>query len=476
MAIISKTKLKKLKHSASDLLQKSLDQHVTLAVTGLSRSGKTAFITSLVNQLLNEGNGSELSFFNPVHQGRYIAAKRVNQKHFHIPRFDYETAMQAFTQDPVQWPQPTKGISELRLAIKYRPASGLLKYTSDTATLTLDITDYPGEWLLDLPMLKLTYEEWSERMLELMKSEPRAEVSQAFIDEIKEIDPLAPCSEEVLAQLAEKYTALLHQYRDELGLSIIQPGRFILPGELENAPILQFFPYTSMDELDYDSYIEASGDSFIGMLRARYLEYRERVVKKFYKEHFVHFDRQIILADCLTPLNQGEAAFHELSQAISLIMESFDYGKSGFLRRLFSPKIDRLLFAATKADHVTVDQHGALVSLLNQLVHSSKHELDFEQIQMKTLALSSVKTTKNGKSMHQGKTVPVIQGHRLDDGQLITVFPGSVPSKLPEQQYWQNKAFNFISFAPIKSPSAHTPLPHMRLDQALQFLLGDKLA
>ncbi|PMC21719.1 hypothetical protein CJ207_12400, partial [Klebsiella aerogenes] len=31
---------------------------------------------------------------------------------------------------------------------------------------------------------------------------------------------------------------------------------------------------------------------------------------------------------------------------------------------LFSPVIDKLLFAATKADHVTVDQHGNMVSLL----------------------------------------------------------------------------------------------------------------
>jgi predicted YcjX-like family ATPase len=56
MAIINKAKLEKLKQKASDIVNRSIDQHVTLAVTGLSRSGKTAFITSLVNQLLNEGS------------------------------------------------------------------------------------------------------------------------------------------------------------------------------------------------------------------------------------------------------------------------------------------------------------------------------------------------------------------------------------------------------------------------------------
>ena len=79
MAIINKKKFNRLKQKANDLLNRTLDQHVTLAVTGLSRSGKTAFITSLVNQLVNEGSNSQLGFFNVVHQGRFIAAKRVPQ-------------------------------------------------------------------------------------------------------------------------------------------------------------------------------------------------------------------------------------------------------------------------------------------------------------------------------------------------------------------------------------------------------------
>ena len=83
----------------------------------------------------------------------------------HVARFDYDGAMQALVQLPAVWPEATKGISELRLAIKYKPKDSLLKYTTELATLTLDITDYPGEWLLDLPMLNMTYEQWSEQML-----------------------------------------------------------------------------------------------------------------------------------------------------------------------------------------------------------------------------------------------------------------------------------------------------------------------
>ncbi len=475
MALIKKTQLDKIKQKANDILNRSIDQHVTLAVTGLSRSGKTAFITSMVNQLLNEGSNSQLSFFDVIHQGRYIAAKRVPQKNLHIPRFEYDGAMNALCQSPAKWPEPTNGISELRLAIRYQPKDSLLKYATQTATLYLDITDYPGEWLLDLPMLSQTYEEWSVQMAELLTQSPRVEHAHNFLEKLQSFDPFAPVDENVLAQLSQEYTQLLRHFRHQLGLSVIQPGRFILPGELEDAPILQFFPFVGFNNIDGNEYQNATDDCYIGMLRARYIEYKERVIRRFYKEHFVNFDRQIVLADCLTPLNKGPESFADLQNAITMIMKSFQYGQSSILSRLLSPKIDRLLFAATKADHVTPEQHPNLVSLLNKLVYQTKQTLNFDSIKMKTLALASVKATKVGKSQYQGKTIPVIQGRQLSNDKKITLFPGTVPASIPSQEYWQQQAFNYINFAPAQSAEHNECLNHLRMDQVLQFLLGDKL-
>ena len=48
--------------------------------------------------------------------------------------------------------------------------------------IRLDILDYPGEWLLDLPLLKKTYVEWSNETLKLLKCPPRASVSQDFFN------------------------------------------------------------------------------------------------------------------------------------------------------------------------------------------------------------------------------------------------------------------------------------------------------
>jgi len=475
MAFINKKKLNKFKQKANDILNRTLDQHVTLAVTGLSRSGKTAFITSLVNQLVNEGSNSQLGFFNVVHQGRFIAAKRVPQKHLHIGRFEYDGAISAFSQAQPSWPEPTHGISEMRLAIRYKPKDSLLKYASDVATLYVDITDYPGEWLLDLPMLNQTFEEWSKQTSDLLAIAPREAIAKTFVEKVNAMNPFEVADEQVLAGMSQEYTKLLLHFRHELGMSVIQPGRFILPGELEDAPILQFFPFTNFDQLDKEAYQNASDESFIGMLRARFIAYKERVVKAFYKEHFTHFDRQIVLADCLTPLNNGPESFADLKMAMTMIMQSFSYGQSSLFSRLFSPKIDKLLFAATKADHVTPEQHKNLASLFDQLVYQTQHHLNYDVIKMKTLSLASVKATLSGKSNYKGQVIPVIKGKRSDNHELITVFPGTVPNKLPEQEFWQKEAFNYIKFLPLESIGQHECLPHLRMDQVMQFLLGDKM-
>ena len=162
-----------------------------------------------------------------------------------------------------------------------------------------------------------------------------------------------------------------------------------------------------------------------------------------------------------------------------MILESYNYGKSGLFSRLFSPKIDKLLFAATKADHVTSEQHQPMVSLLEQLIHQSKHKLNYEAIEMKTLAIAAVKSTTLGKTIHNGQKISVIQGTTLPKGQeapkKMTLFPGAVPDKLPEKNYWQTSAFNFINFLPFTGMEKHEPLPHIRMDQVLQFLLADKM-
>ncbi|MBS0847252.1 YcjX family protein [Citrobacter sp. JGM124] len=464
--------MNRIKNELSAWVNRGVDRHLRLAVTGLSRSGKTAFITSLVNQLLGANTGARLPLFSVAREGRLLGVKRVAQRDLGLQRFTYDQGLAQLYGSPPAWPVATRGVSEMRLALRYRPANGLLRHLKDISTLYLEIVDYPGEWLLDLPMLDQDYFSWSRQMTGMIQGD-RHQWSAEWRSRCAGLDPFAPADESQLAAIAESWTEYLRTCKNE-GLHFIQPGRFVLPGDLAGAPVLQFFPWPGIETLGESKLAQADPSTNFGMLRARFNYYCEKIVKGFYKEHFVRFDRQIVLVDCLQPLNSGPQAFNDMRLALSQLMQSFHYGQRTLYRRLFSPVIDKLLFAATKADHVTHDQHENLVSLLSQLVLEARQHVAFEGVNMNCMGIASVQATQSGLVTVDGEQIPALRGERLSDGAPLTVYPGDVPPRLPGAEFWQQQQFQFEQFRP-RVMSFDSPLPHIRMDAALDFLIGDKL-
>ncbi|WP_318467982.1 YcjX family GTP-binding protein [Photobacterium leiognathi] len=464
--------MNRISNELNKIVNRSLDRHVRLAVTGLSRAGKTAFITSLINQLLHVSTNARLPMFSAVRDGHLLGAKRVPQLDLHVPKFGYDEGMQSILSTPPAWPEPTRDVSQTRLALRYKPQKGALKLFQDTATLYLDIIDYPGEWLLDLPLLDLDFLEWSKQQNQVLKGK-RLELATDWLALTESFDPFAPADEKQIEQISTAFTAYLHQCKAEGGLHWVQPGRFVLPGELAGAPVLQFFPLLWDQKYHEKQLLDADENTNIGMLRSRYKYYQQHVVKAFYNDHFSKFDRQIILVDCLQPLNAGPESFNDMRQALDQLMQSFKYGRSSLLRRLFSPRIDKVLFAATKADHITPEQHPNLVGLLQQLVNEAWQTASFEGIKMDCVSLASIQATEPGFVTHQGQQVPALRGSDMA-GNPQTLFPGEVPKRLPNEAFWQQHSFDFINFRPLPQQSDE-PLPHIRMDKALEYLLGDKL-
>ncbi|RWS36621.1 YcjX family protein, partial [Erwinia amylovora] len=111
------------------------------------------------------------------------------------------------------------------------------------------------------------------------------------------------------------------------------PGRFVLPGEMAGAPALQFFTWPTVEEGAETRLMQADTARNIGTMRARYQYYCQHVVKGFYKNHFLRLDRQIVLVDCLQPLNSGPQAFKDMRLALTQLMQSFSYGQRTLFRR-----------------------------------------------------------------------------------------------------------------------------------------------
>src|ERR1700761_3398433 len=150
-----------------------------LGITGLSRAGKTVFITALIHGLTR---GGRFPVFEPPATGRIARARLEPQPDDAVPRFDYERHVHTLI-DERTWPSSTVDISELRLVIDYQRQDGAER------TLTLDIVDYPGEWLLDLPLLGKSYEQWSRESLALSRETPRAHLAADWHKQLATLDP-----------------------------------------------------------------------------------------------------------------------------------------------------------------------------------------------------------------------------------------------------------------------------------------------
>lgn len=452
------------------LTDRVFDRQVKLAVTGLSRSGKTVFITSLIHQLIHGLDNPHLPFFSLISNGRLQGAKIIPQPDICIPSFRYDQAIEQLCGDPPNWPQPTSGISEIRLAIRYRSRRPISRYLSPVNTLYLDIIDYPGEWLLDLPLLELTYEQWSEQIMRLCDKEPRLSLSQPWRDFFNKIDVTEVCDEATLRKASQLYTEFLHQCKSkQYGLTLLQPGRFTMAGDLKGAPILEFCPLLSLPEQT------GKENSFYQIMKKRYESYKELVVKKFYNQHFASFDRQIVLVDVLKAFNVGYSAFTDMRDAINMVLTSFRYGKAGLLNRLFGLKIDKLLFATTKADHVTPNQLANLEYFLQSMLSKAHNSVTFEGVITDTLAIAAVKCTQAATTMFQGQKISCIKGVPIDKDSPIALFPGEIPTTIPMPEDWLTERFNFVEFKPPRLANVHgSGLPHIRMDRTLEFLLGDK--
>ena len=69
---------------------------IRLGVTGLSRSGKTVFITALVHGLMQ---GGRFPVFEPLATGRIARARLAPQPDDAVPRFDYEGHVRALVDE-----------------------------------------------------------------------------------------------------------------------------------------------------------------------------------------------------------------------------------------------------------------------------------------------------------------------------------------------------------------------------------------
>ena len=447
-----------------------LEPVVRLGVTGLARSGKTVFITALVANLLDRGRMPQLA---AAAAGRIRSVWLQPQPDLTLPRFDYEAHLAALTGDAPRWPASTRSISELRLSFRVQP-EGLLAGLAGPRTLHLDIVDYPGEWLLDLGLLDRRFADWSAEALR--RAEGRAH-ADAYRAALAGLEPAAPHDEATAQRLAAAWTATLAAAQ-AAGLSDCTPGRFLLPGDLAGSPVLTFAP------LPAPAGPAPRGSLWREMAR-RYDGYVREVVRPFFRDHFARIDRQVVLVDVLGAIHAGPAALEDLRRAMADLMGAFRPGRSAWLTQLLGARrVERILFAATKADHLHHSQHARLTAIVEALLAEARARADFAGAQTAAMAIAALRATTEETVEHAGHRLAVVRGTLLESGRAAALYPGELPESpaallAPAREgaaRWLDADYALMAFAPARiAPKPGTGLPHIRLDRAAEFLIGDRL-
>ncbi|WP_448952670.1 YcjX family protein [Labrys neptuniae] len=463
----------------------SFNPTVRLGVTGLSRAGKTVFITALVQALVE---GGRLPVFRAQAEGRVAGAALSPQPDDTVPRFDYETHLADLAGDARRWPDSTRQISELRLVIDFQSNR---RFAAGMSRLTLDIVDYPGEWLLDLPLLNMSYAQWSAETLQASREGSRLAIAGPWHAFLATLDPAAPENEAQAREAAALFTAYLKAGRDErFALSTLPPGRFLMPGDLEGSPALTFAP------LDLAKAGEAQAGSLHAMMERRFEAYKHKIVRPFFTQHFARLDRQIVLVDALSALNAGPQAVHDLETALTSVLSAFRVGANSWWSAIFRPRIQKILFAATKADHLHHTSHDRLEAILRKMADGAIKRAAFSGAGVDVVALASIRATREASVKQGRENLPCIIGtpiagersaDEVFDGEAeIAVFPGELPEDPNavfaggsfnglENLHAGGVDYRFIRFRPPRLAQGQV-FPHIRLDRALEFLIGDKLA
>ncbi len=460
-----------------DLSELATGSTVWLAVTGLSRSGKTVLITSLIHNLLSAiHNPSRMPLLKVVGEGRLIAATLEGAKAHRLPRFPYQDNIAVMASGSPDWPERTEDISEIGIEVHFAPAGTmgrlLGQITGSPTRLTIKIVDYPGEWLLDLPLLAQGYAAWSRETLRLHRRGAHAEAAAGFFSFLGQHRHDAAASEEVARQAHDLYRAALLKARDRHGLSYLQPARFLCRGNLGDVPYLWFAP------LDVPESIDTLGPNTLGgLMEERFEVYKREVVARFYDVHFRRYSRQIVLVDVLRALLAGREAFDDTRLALDAILQSFRYGGGSILSRLLlGPHIDRVLFAATKADHVPDIQRDHLAALLRNMAAFPALDVRSSNADIDVMALASVISTEEDSQEIDGQRVQVVIGRPVGSVRQAKFFVGNVPIRPPRPDAWGTAFLNVPVFEPpVLDPSPVDGIPHINLDIALEFLLGDRL-
>lgn len=473
-----------------------MHHEIRLGVTGLRRTGKTVFLTSLVYQLEQLGSEGLDAFAN---RGVTIWPAKIVGGGSSLPPFPYKEMLGRLRSPETPWPAPTDTESELVLEFTFqanpypRRLGKILRWplgvAKDRGTVRLILHDYPGEFLLDAPLIKQTYSAWSATAYDRMCGQcPEAAVAYGeqanrtlLTDGAAEHDSLAA----PLRELRNAYGRFIAIARTA-GMEMLQPGIALAslaslaqPAEQItdwHEGLLPFVPLPPSVPDDHAAKFE---------LAKRYDAYCKLRVQPFLNRVGTS-SRQIVLVDVLRVLRNGVDCYNDTQRCLASIMEAYRYNGVGrqFARNLPpglrpAERVGRVIFAATKADQALKSHRGNLVRLLETLVRKAQARCATGVGPVRHEWFTSLRATADRQGQWNGRPAEALFGKLVGEDTATDRNPGTVPSDWPsgaDTDPWPfgSEQYKFPDFSPPSLPPRDgVPWPHLNLDCLLWQVLAD---
>ncbi len=447
---------------AGKVVGRAFDKHICIGVTGFSGSGKSTFITSLIHQL-RYSNEAGLASFLAARDQRILEVNLLPSQGYDL--FDYKAGITALSSKPPQWPQPTQSLSSAIVQVVYKRNSVFNRVLGETSTFNIEIRDYPGEWLLDLPLIGQSYINWCFDQTDLSKQVVRKHLLGDLYRHLQTINPFDVLGEAQITQIYQQFKQYLKQCKQE-GLTLIQPGRMLL--EDNHSANFAFFPLLGLHNYDKEALSNASDHSIYKVMSQRYQDYIDLIVKPFNKHFFDDIDRQVVLVDALKIISGGQENFEDMMLAQSRVMDCYRYGSINALQKLFTTKIERILFIASKPDRVLASQHENLRSLVNDIIVRTCSQKLRNSIHIDTESACSIRCTQEVNDLLRVTNA---------EGKRGVVDPIPIPDHIPTTDEWavlKHWIPEALQPPEVEGLANGARLPSIRMDKVLTFLLGDK--
>lgn len=438
---------------------------VRVAITGLTRAGKTVFLTSLINHLLE---GSEETLREFAKRRLTFAAEKLPVGSQARP-FPYARYLDAYRREQAAWPEPTAEVTKFRLHLK-------MKNRKDKRRdVVLEFVDYPGERLLDLPLTRMSFEEWSRRILADASLGVKREVSKQWR---RSCEQLLDGHDRRIARpksIVGKYRKYVLACKAR-GLPFVQPSAMLLHEEGFAKHDSAFCPLPGQ--------ARDSVPRMAKLFQERYRAYVMNYVKPFFQD-ITNCSRQVVLVDVLDILRRDVDSLNDTRKCLRLALDVFGYGQRSpwyltWLDLFRGAFIDRVAFVATKADQAPKDGRTRMKDLLRQVVERKYRDLQFQMKEgtVKFFFCSANRCTKDVSGEYQGDQVWGLRGligHESADSE-VDRFPGRVPQKWADAWNAMSEGYRFPDFLPRRLPRREgAAIPHMNLDKVLCYVLDEVL-